>query len=869
MHPFSEFVNPYLGRRIKQLDMDKRFVRGEGCYLFDHEGQRYLDFIASYGALPFGFNPACIWDAVMDIRDNMEPSFVQPSNLEAAGELARRLVEVSPQGLDYVTFTNSGAEAVEAAIKMARSASGRPGILTTHNSFHGKTLGALSATGKPDYQTVFGVPTSSFDHIPFDDIPALRDALETRPDYYAAFMVEPIQGEGGIIIPSPGYLTQAKEICTDAGVLFVLDEIQTGLGRTGRLFACQDEDVQPDILILAKALSGGLVPLGAVLGADHTYCENFGLKHSSTFGGNTLACRVGLASLDYLMRDEQWLVRESARKGSYLLNRLEQISDRYPDIIKVRGRGLMIGLDFVITREMFPGTLLGVMAEQELLTPVLSSYLLNTDRLRVAPTLNGKSTIRIEPPLVVTDEQCDYALDCLERTVEAVSTGNTALILRHLTGASPKRFSNARPVEHKPFATPSNDPDEGRFAFLVHPIDISNYAEFDRSLEVFTHQELEDLASRWNDMVEPFVVSSTNIISPTGARAYGEFVGIPRTADEMLAMPRQEALDEVASAIELARGRGARIVGLGAYTAVTTYGGLRAQNLGVPVTTGNSYTVVSAADAINYALDRLGSDPAQATVAVVGASGAIGRGTTILLAGDVGKLLLIGNPAHPGRSLARLRSVAEDLCWHVLDQSTEGREFADSTVGQLIVDALPSLPHSGYRDDTISVAVQRFLKESGVIVMGTEIGDMVPEADVVMTATSNVTEIVSPQMIKHGAVICDISRPPNVSREVRRLRKDVLVIDGGVIALPGRPSLGWDFGFDEGLAYACMAETMMLALEHQYEHASIGSNLTLEFILHTRHLAEKHGFSIAELRSFDRPLGAREWEQILRARSLV
>ena len=293
-HPFAEYVNPFLADKLSRLDMDKRFVRGRGCYVEDREGRRYLDFVAQYGALPFGFNPPEIWEAVQAVRESGEPSFVQPSSLEAAGELARRLVGASPKGLAFATFSNSGAEAVEAAIKLSRAATGRMGILTTMGSFHGKTLGALSATGNPRYQAGFGAPAPDFQTVPFGDIEALEQALERAPDAYAAFIVEPIQGEGGIVEPPPGYLQRAQEAVQRTGALFVVDEIQTGLGRTGAMFACDSEGLAPDVVTVAKALGGGLLPIGATLCRREALTEAFATKHSSTFAGNTLACRVGI-----------------------------------------------------------------------------------------------------------------------------------------------------------------------------------------------------------------------------------------------------------------------------------------------------------------------------------------------------------------------------------------------------------------------------------------------------------------------------------------------------------------------------------------------------------------------------------------------
>src|SRR5690554_1423039 len=242
MHPYIEFVNPHLGRMLTDIGLNKRFLRGTGVYLYDEQQQEYLDCIAAYGALPFGYNPPEIWEALHGVESRQEPSFIQPSLLEAAGNLAARLVEVAPVGLKQVTFANSGAEAVEAAFKLCRAKTGKMNILSTTNSFHGKTLGALSATGNISYQKAFGAPANGFKQIPYGDIQALESYLEEWADETAAFVVEPIQGEGGIVEPPPGYLRQVQELCARYGVLTIFDEIQTGLGRTGTMFACEREN---------------------------------------------------------------------------------------------------------------------------------------------------------------------------------------------------------------------------------------------------------------------------------------------------------------------------------------------------------------------------------------------------------------------------------------------------------------------------------------------------------------------------------------------------------------------------------------------------------------------------------------------------
>lgn len=861
MHPYEEFVNPTIGNLLRQLNLDKVFRQGAGCELLDQTGEKYLDFIASYGALPFGFNHPEIWAAVNEVQASSEPSMIQPSFLDAAGELAKELVKIAPPGIKRVTYANSGAEANEAAFKMARIYTKRLGILTTDNSFHGKTLGALSATGKDSYQKGFGAPVPGFDRIPYGDLNCLEEVLKSKPDTYAAFIVEPIQGEGGIIIPPEGYLRGALDICHRYGVLLIVDEVQTGLGRTGRMFACEAEGITPDIITIAKALGGGIIPIGACLCTEEVYTEDFASKHSSTFAGNTLACRVGLKVLQLLTRNQGQLIKDVAAKGDYLLERLTKIQKQYSSVIAdVRGRGLMLGLELGVTQDNLPGTLLGVMAEQEFLSPVVSSYLLNVEKIRVAPTLNGANVIRLEPPLVISEADCGRAMDAVERMASRLATGNTALFLSHLVGKATPENTHSKIVIKEP-VRPSGLPEEGRFAFLVHPLYLKNYIEFDRSLEAFSEPELQNLVNRWNDLVDPFVVAKTKITSKTGATAYGEFICVCRTSEELMNLPKEQVHAQLESAVKLAKERGAGIVGLGAYTSVVTKGGRDLRNLGVALTTGNSYTVSAAVDATLEAAKRLKIPIERTNAAVVGATGSIGRNTAIFLAEKVNSLILIGNPLNQEHSRRRLMKLVAEIYQH-LNQN----EIPEAGAIYRFVKEHPQMPvPDAPIEEYLNFA--EMVQGQSPVIYTVEIESYLPQADVVVTATSQVSSLIAPSMLKFGSIVCDVSRPPDVSLEVKEARPDVLVIDGGVMAIPGCPDLGLDFGFEQGQAYACMSETMMLALEHHYEHFGLGVDINAATIAHTRKLAKKHGFSLAGFRSFDRPLSEEAWEKVIKARS--
>ncbi|HLO01599.1 MAG TPA: aminotransferase class III-fold pyridoxal phosphate-dependent enzyme [Symbiobacteriaceae bacterium] len=901
MTQWKQYVNPALGELLGALNLDKRFVRGEGTRLWDEEGREYLDFIAAYGALPFGFNPPAIWSAIQAIQTSAEPSFVQPSDLRAAGELAERLVALAPEGIKYVWFANSGTEAVEAALKLVRIKTGKLGIISTHNSFHGKTLGALSATGNDGYQKGFGAPIAGFNRVTYGDLGALEAILDERADEIAAVILEPIQGEGGIIVPPAGYLAGVRELCNKHGVLLILDEIQAGLGRTGTLFACEQEGVIPDVITIAKALGGGIVPVGAVLYNEAAYSETFATKHSSTFAGNTLACRVGLASLTELTKEGGALLQHVSETGAHLLAGLQAVGAKYPHVVKaVRGRGYMIGVEVGCDMNTWGRTsLLGVMAEQESLTPVLSSYLLNVEGIRVAPTLNGAAVIRIEPPLIATKAECDRVIAAFDRTLAHLAKGNTAELVGHLMGVESRPQILPAPTRRVQ-AEPTGESNEGRFAFLVHPVDLRNYPEMDQSLSVLSLEEIGTLTERFYGLLEPFVAGSTRIAAEDGSTAYGEFVVVPYTADQLMAMNHADAVEAVRKASDLARDRGAQIVGLGAYTSVVTRGGLHLRNPGVAITTGNSYTVVSAVESIYKAVSELGTlrpatscgakpalssevaalrpttscgaKPAlssevaarldRSSIAVVGATGAIGRSVAMLLAEQIERLILIGNPSRPEMSRKRLLKVAGDAVRLLATLNAEGKSFAPGTIGAALVEAtrgnLPD-PHDESADWAPFVLQ---LETLGHLVITTEIDTYLPQADLVVTATSSTEDLVTPQNLKMGAAVCDLSRPPNVSRAVKEARPDVLVIDGGVVAVPGRPDLGWNFGFEQGLAYACMAETMLLGLSQRYEDTSIGTDLNLETILWLRSQAERMGFELAQLRSFDRPFGREDWERL-------
>jgi ornithine--oxo-acid transaminase len=341
----DRYLNPQLGRIVRTLGYDRRWVAGEGAHLVDDRGDRYLDLICGHGVFALGRNHPEVVEALEQVMAARTANLPQLGVTLLSGVLAEQLLARAPASVDAMVPANSGTEAVEAAIKLSRASTGRPRILYADHAFHGLTLGALSLNGNAEFREGFGPLLPGCDEVPFGDLDSLEEELAAGD--VAAFVVEPVQGKG-VNLPPPGYLKGAQERCRSAGALLVCDEVQTGLGRTGRFLALEHWGLEPDLICLSKALSGGLVPAGAVLASRSVIDRVFdsmerGVRHSSTFGGNDLAAAAGLATLRVLEREE--LVQRAERLGQLLLELTTPLVERYEVVREVRGLGLMWAIE--------------------------------------------------------------------------------------------------------------------------------------------------------------------------------------------------------------------------------------------------------------------------------------------------------------------------------------------------------------------------------------------------------------------------------------------------------------------------------------------------------------------------------------------
>ncbi len=425
---YAEHVNPQWVRLLDLLDMNVRYRQCKGTELFAENGDRYLDFLSGYCVHNTGHNHPHIVQALKQELDRCGPAMLQSHVPELAGELAERLCRLAGGGLNKVFFASSGSEGVETAIKFSRAATGRDALLYAEGAFHGLTCGALSLMDNGFWRSGFGPLLPQTEAIPFDDLPALESKLHTKK--FAAYFVEPIQSEGGIKLPSPEYLRQAKSLCHQYGTLLVLDEVQTGMFRTGKFLAAHHYGVAADVVILAKALSGGLIPVAAVLMTDEVNEAVYSslkraIVHTSTFSENGLAMRAGLATLDVL--ENERLGERAAYLGDLLRGRLTEILAPFELFKATPGLGLLSGIEFQAPtslslrlpfrafRAIHPG----------MFGQMLVMRLFRREKILTQVCGNNFMVLKSAPPLIVSEEQLQQFVAAVARVMTDVHESAT------------------------------------------------------------------------------------------------------------------------------------------------------------------------------------------------------------------------------------------------------------------------------------------------------------------------------------------------------------------------------------------------------------------------------------------------------------
>lgn len=853
-------LNPDRDFLLRHIGFDKTMVRAEGVHLFDEHGHAYLDFLAQYGAVPFGHSADPAWRAIDGCRG--EPCMVQPFHTQGAKDLAQALVGLEPAfGFAHAVFCNSGAEAVEAALKMARAATGRQLVVSLRLGFHGKTSGALAVTGNPVYSEPFGIDTRHSIKVDADDLAQLEAAFAAQP--VAAFIFETVLGEGGMRPLCHDFVRRAAALCRQHGAMLIADEVQTGMGRLGEFFSVRRiEGVRPDILCLAKALGGGLLPIGAVLATGRAWSEAFGLHHSATFANNQLACRVALSTLATLAADDRALMRHVDEVGAYLGARLDELVEGHADVFPQHcGAGLMHSLRIA----PFDGAesyFLAHASAQGYVAPLICGYLVNVERIVVAPLFNRPDLLRLEPSLSIERGHVDRLLEALVTCAGLVRQRRFSSLLSFLIGRRPQELAYSEPaVASAPLAAriPA-EPGErrGRFAFLIHPtsaedlIDIMPRAIID--LAPPDRQAFQRWMQSWFERrYEPApVFHAERIASRQGGHVEGWLIACPLPPERMLRLGRSARERLLRQYVDCARGLGVDIVGLGAFTSIISRGGTDLLDLGVPLTTGNSFTAIASAESLCEALRVAAPHLVRPRLAVVGAGGSVGRLAALHLSTRHDELVLAGNAANP-EAAAQLRPIVGEIYLQGLRQMRRGVQAGMAGfLGRHCAAPLMNwgrceeLAARGEACALVQIAdhVEASLDRPPPVRVTLDVEAALRDAHGVLSATSQGASFIEPAWLRRGAVVCDAARPADLKRIVHAERPDLLVFEGGIVRFvqPYRFGRANILGFDERLNLACLSETVALAMQRHPRSCSLGNRIPYDEALAIHRLALEHGF---------------------------
>jgi acetylornithine/succinyldiaminopimelate/putrescine aminotransferase len=418
---WGRYLNPQTAKVLHSVGLDRNWVRAQGPYLWDDNGDRYLDWLAGFGVFGIGRNHPVVRQAMHDLLDADLADMVKMDTPLLAGLLGEALIQRAPF-LDRVYLCNSGTEAVEASLKFARYATGRPRVLFCSHAYHGLTAGSMSVNGAKEFTAGFG-PLLPSTMVPLGDLAALR--REVAKGDVAALIIEPVQGKG-VQTPPPGYLASAADILHDNGAVLICDEVQCGLGRTGRFFGFEYDGVEPDLVTVAKTLSGGVAPIGALLSSEHIFSKVYSnmtrvLVHDTTYSHNNTAAAAGLAALAVI--DEEDLVANAATRGAELMAALKAAAADYDFIADVRGRGLMIGIEFGTPKGLLrkarytPMTL----ARKGLFTQMIVCELFERHRILTQTASDHMDVLKLLPPLSTTVEDIEWFMSAFRAVMDGLS----------------------------------------------------------------------------------------------------------------------------------------------------------------------------------------------------------------------------------------------------------------------------------------------------------------------------------------------------------------------------------------------------------------------------------------------------------------
>lgn len=927
---YRNYCKPLTGDLFSLLKLDKTYTRAEDNSMFYEnelgEEVEVVDFVGGYGSGILGHNNKDIISEYQSVLSERLPFNAQLSIRNQAGKLAQKLNELIPG--DYiVNLSNSGAEAVEIAIKHALleknvaidsflkyfekqarvflsgyyksnkrielkfgqnivntpeeyislirnknfklMQENQPIFFALEKAFHGKTMGALSLT----YREAFRIPfwgdaeTTVFVSQNIDEfkqelrklhfkmyVPKLTPgdiAIIEAKEFHAlaGFFIEPVQGEGGVNFVSEDFLKEVNSLATEYNFPLIIDEIQSGFYRTGKFLASDDYSfLNRDYILLGKSLGGGITKIAACLISKKRYNPKFGLIHTSTFAEDDHSAAIALKSIELADRNTV----KAFEASKYLASKLFELHSKYPRIIKqVRGKGLMYGLEF----ESFnysESYALQVLSRSGYLGYIAAAYILNNYNIRLSATLSSDFTVRIQPSLFIDAESIDKLYDAVCGFCDVLENRDIYKLLSFLLD---KEYRNLRPM--KKFK------DEGVFleenseiietaAFLTHYSDVKGIIAGDDSLSCLPGFVLENFFEELLSVAYPALLSSKIITNVEGKKIRMVFIGLPFTAKMAYgAIMKGETSDYIRicnKAIEFVQKEfNAKYVGLGQYTSIIMKNGSEVNVNDVHVTTGNSYTVYMALQAVFKALKNKKQKLENLKIGIVGAGGNISSVYTECISKYTTDITLFGRPTKTG--IQNVKRTERTIYANALTEIESGKaksllaEQILNNISQELVSEIPKIKNRADLSDYLKANYTGKLP-----VKTAESYNELRECDVVVIATNSPEPFVSADMIKDGAVVCDISVPVNCTKDLVENKKNIDIVLGGIVKLPGEESLNIKgFPLDKGEAFACISETMLCAFAKIPYDFSFG-NILQSRVNKIGKIGDENGFALGSFK---------------------
>lgn len=798
-------ARPALAARLRALGLDVQYVRGQGDVLTTSDGRAVLDLAGGFGTTLFGHHHPRLVGALRAALDEQRPFSSQLSWRTEAARLSCALsarIATDEGHAPRVLLYSTGAEAVEAAITWAllehheRVSAGRarlpPVLVCVEGSYHGRSAGAASVSARLAGDLGARALRAEVRACPRNDLATLArwcdELVLEGHSRVAAMIVEPVQGEGGVVVLDDAFLAGVRQLADRHGFLVIADEIQCGLGRTGRFLASSGTGLAPDAVLLGKALGGSLVKLSALAVREDRWVERLPLVATGTFVDDDLTARVGLAALALI--DDDDVPGRCARVGAALQARLHELARRHPTVVReVRGRGLMIGVQLGLPNDgRAVPRLMTLLADAGFLAALVAGYLVQRHGVRTAPALSALSVLRMQPSAFLDEPALARAVAALDDALDVLEQGDVARLLAHVSGEEPP----ARPAVASTITRAPPRASDARVAFLAPLAVAGDVRHLEPALADLSEAACERLLERTGPLLPPFVADEARVVSATGSAVTLTVVGVPVTAAQAMAALRagrpQHLIDVVRAAASLGVDAGARVVGFGGHTSIV--GQLYdSWSIDVAWVSGNALTAAAAAEVARAGARRRGLP---LRVGVLGGAGSIGALVAELVAPDADEVVLVGRE----RTQARLEAVARRALgatrWRV---STEARDLAACSV---------------------------------------------------IVAASNAPEpVLRAAHVGRPVLIVDVAVPGDAHPELHGL-EGVTVVRGGAVRLPLGATLGIA-GLDVGggHVHACLAETLVCGLGALYD-TSLSGSPTAARARRLLELAREHGFVIDE-----------------------